>query len=734
MTRRTQFQEAFKVALSMTLFFWLALWMNWDMPKYGALAIALISLDTTGASLQKGLLRVLGTTVGLAVGLVAIAWFSQDRWGNMVFLAAHLVVFTYFMLGSRYAYAWYVAAFLPPLIWSTTYMHADSAFHYALFRYLETTAGVVIYTVIGALLWPRNAGEQLNREGAELWTGIQRLFRFYRTQLAKGDLPAEATNLRANLAGAMSQMLATLDAAYGDTPSVIAQKRMWEVLRVNARALFDATELWAQSIDDFRRLDLPQPWLGPALDMLEKRFERIGELWQASQAPDDGADTGNDAPLLEPLALEVNDSALAGLPRFDRAAVMSFRQQMQILDRVSRELLSTLRVLAGLDPSRGVRVGAAQRDLYRPSPWQPERLLKALFPAVCFVVAYLFWIYFNPPTGPSIPNMSGTIGIAVVMSGLSPRTVWKLFVVIALGMWLVVAPVYFFVMPALETGSGLLALIFLMTFILAYLGGPIPIMKSIVLVLFVMMTGISNDRQAYSFLGLVYGAMMLFLVLGGVPVLQMLVSPSRPEQVLMRSLRRFFHGCARIAGAFSMYRPEDRVKGQQVRKRTYESMVLPAPGQMQAAEKSLEYGLFPDNTPEKVKRLVDSLQSISFKLQALEIAHRRMADHAPDLTKPFHTLANQLQERLQQIFETWARFKGVDPLDRERAALQEIARSLEQRLEAWEATGESSLPDDRVSQDIYSVLGGLRGLLGAMEEAQNALRRIHWDQWAEVRF
>ena len=47
-------------------------------------------------------------------------------------------------------------------------------------------------------------------------------------------------------------------------------------------------------------------------------------------------------------------------------------------------------------------------------------------------------------------------------------------------------------------------------------------------------------------------------------------------------------------------------------------MVLPVPGQMQTAEKSLEYGLFPDNTPEKVKRLVDSLQSISFNLQALE--------------------------------------------------------------------------------------------------------------------
>ncbi len=61
-------QQAFKLALSMTLLYWLALSLNWDLPKYGALAIALISLDTTGASLHKGIMRIVGTTVGLARG------------------------------------------------------------------------------------------------------------------------------------------------------------------------------------------------------------------------------------------------------------------------------------------------------------------------------------------------------------------------------------------------------------------------------------------------------------------------------------------------------------------------------------------------------------------------------------------------------------------------------------------------------------------------------------------
>ena len=56
----------------MVLFYWLALWMNWDVPKYGGLAIVIISLGTTGASIEKGLMRMVGTTVGVAVGFLIL--------------------------------------------------------------------------------------------------------------------------------------------------------------------------------------------------------------------------------------------------------------------------------------------------------------------------------------------------------------------------------------------------------------------------------------------------------------------------------------------------------------------------------------------------------------------------------------------------------------------------------------------------------------------------------------
>jgi hypothetical protein len=304
-----QWRDALKLAISMVLFYWLALWMDWDMPKYGGLAIVLISLGSAEASLRKGVLRIVGTTVGLAVGLLFLACFSQDRWSNMVFQAGYLFVVSYFMTGSRNKYAWYVAGFIPSLVWSTTYMNVDAAFHYAIFRYLETTAGIVVYMVVCLLLFLRRSPE-------------------------------------------------------GATPVV--------------------TE-------------------------------------------------------------------------------------------------------AG--------------------PTRSQRLVKSTFAPMCFIIAYLTWIRINPPAGPSMVYFAGTVGLTLL---LTPMNAISLLSMLLISVVFFVAPVYFLIMPHLPSGTGLLVVIFIYSFVFAALGSRWPLMKLIPLVTFVVLTGISN-HQSYSFSAIVDGAMMMGL-------------------------------------------------------------------------------------------------------------------------------------------------------------------------------------------------------------------------------
>lgn len=734
MTRRIWAQEAFKLALSMTLMFWLALWMNWDMPGNGGLAIILVSLGSTGASLQKGLMRIAGTTVGLCVAFLAIALFSQDRWLTLVFFSLYLLAVGYLIQWSRYSYAWFVAGFLPLTVWATTYMQPNmgyEAFHYGTFRYLETTSGILIYTMVCALVWPRKAGDQLKQQGKDLCSRFRQLFVTYRHKLENGEPNPQTEKLQMGLAGSLSQTLATLQAAYADTSSIRDQKQVWEVLRVNLRGLADALALWQQSIDDCRHLNPERifPGLHKGLDDIEKRFERIESLWRVKPTSNEPLRSDEDAELLKPLPMEVGKSHIAGLSHFDRAALMTFVQQVKVLDMTTREVLSTMRVLAGLDSAQTFPMHAIPPDLYQPSGWDPQRLVKALFPAFCFMAAYFFWIYVNPPGGTQVPSMVAAISLSFMMNPLNPIAMLKVLLVV---MWVVVAPVYFFVMPALDTGFGLLSLIFAYTFVFGYLGGRAPVLKLVPVALFVNMTGISNT-QNYSFMVFVTAGVMFILVISIIAAVHMLLTPNRPERILLVSVRRFFKGCYRMTGAFAFCKPKELVRGRKLRKRYFESMILPGARQLRAVRKDLDYKLFPDNKVEKVNLLAATLQDMVYRLEALETAYDRVADHYPGKLETLSPLTKEMRERIQRVFKSWARFKKTDALEDERDAIRKMALDLERKLDAHEKD-ETDLKDEKGPEVLYVFLGSVRGLLQAMGETQKAAGQINWGQWAAARF
>ena len=194
------------------------------------------------------------------------------------------------------------------------------------------------------------------------------------------------------------------------------------------------------------------------------------------------------------LALDLDDSACADLSHFERVALMSFLGQLEILDQASRELLRTMRVLAGLESGSGIRVSPHLRDFFQPSRWDPGRLINALFPLATFIAGSFFWILLYPPPGQKVPMMATIFAIMILQTPMPPL---KISIVWLLSILFVVSPVYFLVMPALSTGFGLLSLIFVYCFVFGFLGGRSPALKSGPILMFVLMTGLSN-RQSYS--------------------------------------------------------------------------------------------------------------------------------------------------------------------------------------------------------------------------------------------
>ena len=165
------------------------------------------------------------------------------------------------------------------------------------------------------------------------------------------------------------------------------------------------------------------------------------------------------------------------------------------------------RVLAELDPMDTLAERILQPDPYRPSSWNPERLFTALFPAVCWSVAWGFWILTDPPGGPAIPMIAAALGLSAVMA---PINLTGLLIVLLLSMFITVAPVYMFLMPTLDSGAALLGLVFTYTFVFGFLGGKSPVLKIGPLMMFVMVVNITNE-QVYSFMAMVAFSLVLLL-------------------------------------------------------------------------------------------------------------------------------------------------------------------------------------------------------------------------------
>ncbi|MGB5180524.1 MAG: FUSC family protein [Gammaproteobacteria bacterium] len=735
MIQKIQLQDAFKLALSMMLFYWLTLYMDWDMPQYGALAIIVTSLSTSGASFNKGIMRVSGTGLGALAGFVLLFWFSQSPLGMLLGMTVYVIFIGYFIQTTRQADTWFNAGLLGVAVWSSSYMKVDTAFHFATTRFLETAAGVLLFTVVSALFWPRTSGASLRRQGQALWDGFQELFKQYRRQLSTGTVSAEVAELRTRLAGEYQQLLATLQAAYSDTPVVGAKKRSWEILRINLRTFGSEQELWRESINDCRELDLEKllPGLGSAVDTLGQRLQRGHMLWE-EQKSTTVEYTLDDTVLLKEILLQLDNEAGHKLTRIQQAALANFLTHLHSLDRSSRELLQTLRVLANLDPGSRSPGQTEMTDPFQPSAWNPERLLKALFPAICWIVGYAVWYYINPPGGPAIPMMCVVFGLMMVMS---PANLFGLLIVLLLCMFVVVAPVYMLLMPTLDSGFGLLSLVFIYTFVFAYLGGRSPILKIGPLVMFVMLVNI-NNQQAYSFMALIVTAQMLLLGISIVVIVNRLLSPMHPEKIMLRSVQHFLAGSARIIDEYRICSPRQQLRGRQRRKRVFEAAILPLSIRLPNVVKNLDYPLFPDNTPEKVQHLVDSLLSVRLRLQSVEATYSVAESESPELLQALVLFNEKWRQHIRGLLDKWARLEQTDtPVNEwstESTFSQELEQELEQKLGKLQQDNKPGDTDSQDLRNIYAIIGSTRSLLDAMKELGDSMKQINWHQWAVARF
>ena len=105
-------RESIKTALAVVVAYAITFYFGWDKPFWAAFAVVMISMDTSGQSLNKAAMRMLGTVVAVYAALTFFALFPQQRWALLTVLCLYIGFCTYMIAGPRRQYFWFVSAFV----------------------------------------------------------------------------------------------------------------------------------------------------------------------------------------------------------------------------------------------------------------------------------------------------------------------------------------------------------------------------------------------------------------------------------------------------------------------------------------------------------------------------------------------------------------------------------------------------------------------------------------------
>jgi uncharacterized membrane protein YccC len=521
-------KEAFKTALAMVLAYGIALAWDWMNPYWVGFAVAMISLPTAGQSIEKGAMRMLGTLVASVAALALIALFPQDRWFFMACVSVYVAVCAYMIAGGRYQYFWFVAGFVALLICVGAGPNAQDAFDTAVIRTLETGLGILVYTLVSVFLWPQSSAAQLEQTAKSLLSAQSKLFQANRDATGRTNALDEGARASAGEVQLLARLAQLLNAAASESHNVREHCVDWLQLHQDSVALLQALESWRESLPEITHLDMDRamPGLQEAYRDIARTFEEIERAWS-------GADTGYN-PL--PVELGVDRSAARRLSQLERAALALTKSNLEIIAERSGQLLESVRVLKGLArPS--VQRRQPEETTARVSPIDPDRLGAMVKVVATLWVAFLIWVYIDPPGHAAFVPLSGTLALALVM--LPQARPSMLFVPFLVGSAFG-GVIYILVMPSLSGYAELAAVLFAATFAiyflfseprqaLARLGG---------MVCLLLLTSVQN-QQSYSFSYAANTTAMLLLVVLFLIAISYVPNSPRPEKVFLRLLGRF---------------------------------------------------------------------------------------------------------------------------------------------------------------------------------------------------
>jgi hypothetical protein len=589
-------------------------------------------------------------------------------------------------------------------------------------RTQETALGALVYTLIAVFLWPRSSVGMFSDASRKLWATQAQLFRTYRELMSGKGTAEDSRPLRLQEIQQLALVGQLLNAAETDSYAVWEVRHQWRQFCDQSTALMETLEHWRQSFAEIQSLNLHKllPNLDTVCSELDRRFEQIGRML-GSKAPTQAA---------QAIKLTVDKDQMRALTRFQQAAVVVTQTQLENLERLSRSLFDCVADIRGY--TRRNAAPAAEPARRWTLAIDPDRFKAVIRVLLTLWLAFLLWVYVNPPGHSAYVMMAGVFALIIAMV---PQASPSLLFLTWGGGIAFAGALYIFVMPHLHGFAELAVLIFGACFVMQYLlGEPRHVVaRMFTMASFLIVISIDN-QQTYSFSDYANDVVWIMLSLALAVSTAYFPTSPRPEMVFLRLLRRFFGHAEFLVSGLA---PDgQRLTGITGRWRSvlYQNDLLELPRKLAACGKQIDYRAFPDNTPEQLQALVASLYAVSYRIKDLVDAHgypqtelvkKRLLD---DL-RAWHQV---IEARLQRRADDPTQF--IEPIADVRERLAARLGGLEASIaEIFAQTdkGELSTADYK---NLYRLLGSYRGLSEAAIGYAQLAEGIKWALWQEARF
>ncbi|KZL06665.1 FUSC family protein [Pseudovibrio sp. Ad26] len=709
-------KDSIKVGLAMVIAYAIALYMDWDRPYWAGLAVAFISLETSGQSFNKGAQRIGGTLLAAVAALVILSLYPQQRWMFMVVLSSFVLICTYMKSTTRNAYFWNVAGFVTIIVAVDSASSNEPAFYTAMLRIEETALGVITYSVVSAILWPKTSAKALYGTTSQLSRAAASIFQ---DTLDNGFSRAPRQYLKQQ--GKFSALQARFEEL-----SNIAQLESYEIWEVHD-LWKDTSKLWIdyeraieacrQNIDDVQGLDLEKhlPWRKQYMEEIEHRLAGIAQM-------SSGDHMSYTSPQRE---FHVNTSDTTGLKQLEKAALSLYVNQLKNLENITYQLYEINAVIFGLH----------QRSDTSFTITHPQKnhiinigALKGAFRAfLCLWVAYIIYIYV-----PDIPGGSVLLILAGVYSiSLSTDPYIRPLRLLKIGVpsTIFAACIYLLLMPHLHSFWSLGAVIFISVFSISYFfhSPEATLGRMFGLANFVMTTGISNN-QTYSFSYAVDQLLVFLIVIAIFTCVSTFTLNLRPEIQYLNLLRRFFNGASYLlADQNNGIASKDTVWRRYLR-RHYVNEIQNIPHIMRGWIAAIS----PKIEKSELIKIIVVLEALSIRLTVLMDEFKTAEENQfyAVLKQEIHGWSIQLKTDLAGLVEEPSG-KALEAAAKERKIkLPEIEETISKAMQR-QNKDEVELGEQL---NVYRILGGIRSVYQALEDYEKQSQKVNWPYLKEARF